>query len=133
MQMEHANIEDLIEKVEAVAKMCSVKKVFLEISKNSQENTCARVSILIKLQSWGLQLYEIRGCATCVLFCREKRMFYLHYISLSPNWQRIRFCLDEAFACADVSFRMILFRGSFYFILSTQHYITRNKISFLSK
>ena len=28
---------------------CSVKKVFLEISQNSQENTCARVSILIKL------------------------------------------------------------------------------------
>ena len=28
---------------------CSVKKVFLEISQNSQENTCARVSFLIKL------------------------------------------------------------------------------------
>ena len=28
----------------------SVKKVFLETSQNSQENTCARVSILIKLQ-----------------------------------------------------------------------------------
>ena len=55
MQMEHANIEDLIEKVEAVAKMRSVKKVFLEISKNSQKNTCARVSILIKLQAWGLR------------------------------------------------------------------------------
>ena len=27
---------------------CSVKKVFLEISHNSQENTCARVSYLIK-------------------------------------------------------------------------------------
>ena len=27
------------------------EKVFLEISQNSQENTCARVSILIKLQS----------------------------------------------------------------------------------
>ena len=26
-----------------------VKRVFLEISQNSQENTCARVSILIKL------------------------------------------------------------------------------------
>ena len=34
---------------------CSVKKVFLEISQNSQENTCARVSFLIKLQA--LQLY----------------------------------------------------------------------------
>ena len=28
------------------------KKVFLEISQISQENTCARVSFLIKLQSW---------------------------------------------------------------------------------
>ena len=34
---------------EAVAQRCSVKKVFLEISQNSQENTCARVSFLIKL------------------------------------------------------------------------------------
>ena len=33
---------------EAVAKRCSVKKVFLEISQNSQEKTCARVSFLIK-------------------------------------------------------------------------------------
>ena len=37
---------------EAVVQMCSVKKVFLEISKNSQENTCARVSFLIKLQAF---------------------------------------------------------------------------------
>ena len=31
------------------------KKVFLEISKNSLENTCARVTFLIKLQAedWG--------------------------------------------------------------------------------
>ena len=36
---------------------CSVKKVFLEISQNSQENTCARISFLIKLQVWGLKLY----------------------------------------------------------------------------
>ena len=42
---------------EAVAQMCSIKKVFLEISQNSQENTCARVSLLIKLQASGLQLY----------------------------------------------------------------------------
>ena len=40
-----------------VSQSCSVKKVFLEISQNSQENTCARVSFLIKLQTWGLQLY----------------------------------------------------------------------------
>ena len=34
---------------EAVAPRCSVKKVFLNISQNSQENTCARVSLLITL------------------------------------------------------------------------------------
>ena len=32
--------------IEAVVQRCSVKKVFLEISRNSQENTCARVSLL---------------------------------------------------------------------------------------
>ena len=33
------------------------KKVFLDISLNSLENTCARVSFLITFQAWGLQLY----------------------------------------------------------------------------
>ena len=35
---------------EAVVRRCSVKKVFIEISQKSQENTCSRVSFLIKLQ-----------------------------------------------------------------------------------
>ena len=48
-------LESLV--IEEIAQTCSVKKVFLEIRKNSQENTCARVSISIKLQAWGLQLY----------------------------------------------------------------------------
>ena len=39
--------------LEAVVRRCSVKKAFLEIFQNSQENTCARVSFLIKLQAWG--------------------------------------------------------------------------------
>ena len=42
---------------EAVARRCSAKKVFLEIQQNSQENTCAWVSFLIKLEASGLQLY----------------------------------------------------------------------------
>ena len=41
---------------EAAARRCSVKYVFLEISQNSQENTCARVSFLIKLKT-NKQLY----------------------------------------------------------------------------
>ena len=37
---------------EAVDQSSSVKKVFLEISQNSQKYICARVSYLIKLQAW---------------------------------------------------------------------------------
>ena len=47
--------------VEAVAQTCSVKKVFLEISQNPQENTCAKVSFLIKLQSLG----QVLSCEFC--------------------------------------------------------------------
>ena len=36
---------------EAVAGKCSVKKAFLEIWQNSQENTCGRVSFSIKSQA----------------------------------------------------------------------------------
>ena len=32
-----------MEMIEAVVQRCSIKKVFLEISQNSQENTSARV------------------------------------------------------------------------------------------
>ena len=40
------------------------KKVSFEISQNSQENTCARVSFLIKLQISGLQLYWKKDSGT---------------------------------------------------------------------
>ena len=33
------------------------KKVLLELSQNSDENTCARVSFSIKLQALGLQIH----------------------------------------------------------------------------
>ena len=42
---------------EAATRIALCKKVFLEISQNLQENTCARVSFLIQLQALGLQLY----------------------------------------------------------------------------
>ena len=47
-------IEWLLERrSEAAARGVLWKKVFLEISQNSLENTCARVSFLIKLQASG--------------------------------------------------------------------------------
>ena len=38
---------------EAATGYVLLKKVFLETQQNSQENTCARDSFLIKLQAWG--------------------------------------------------------------------------------
>ena len=43
----------------AVSRRCSVKKVFLEISQNSPENTCARLYFLIKLQVFSSEFCEI--------------------------------------------------------------------------
>ena len=37
--------------VETVVLRCSIKKLVLKILQNSQENTCTRVSFLIKLQA----------------------------------------------------------------------------------
>ena len=54
--------------IEAVAKTCSVKKVFLEISPNSQENTCARVSISIKLQVESSQNLQENTCARVLFY-----------------------------------------------------------------
>ena len=39
-----------------------MKKVFLEISQNSQENTCARASFLIKLQASSEFRDELHTC-----------------------------------------------------------------------
>ena len=54
---------------EALVQRCSVKKMFLEISQNSQENTCARVSFLIKLQTCNCikkeTLAQVFSCEFC--------------------------------------------------------------------
>ena len=50
---------------EAVVRRCSVKKVFLEMSQNSQKNTCARVSFLIKLQAPPATLLKKRLWHRC--------------------------------------------------------------------
>ena len=41
----------IVKEPEGVDQTCSVKQFFLEISQNSQENTCARASFLIKLHA----------------------------------------------------------------------------------
>ena len=55
---------------EAVVQRCSVKNVFYEISQNSQENTFAKVSFLMKLQTWPAtflkkRLAQVFSCEFC--------------------------------------------------------------------
>ena len=60
---------------EAVVRRCSLKKMFLEISQNSQENTCARVSFLNNLPQ------------ACNLFKKESlvQVFTCEFYEISKN------------------------------------------------
>ena len=58
---EHANIQrKFLKSIETVAKRCSIKKVFLEISQNSPENICARVSILLKQKRFWRRYFPVK-------------------------------------------------------------------------
>ena len=49
---------ETVKKLKAAARRCFLRKVALEISQNSQENTCAGIPFLKKLETGGLQLYQ---------------------------------------------------------------------------
>ena len=74
---------------EAVVQKCSVKKVFFEISQNSQENTCASVSFSIR-RPQPTTLWKKKLCHRCFLvnFVKFLRTPFLieHFWWLLPNW-----------------------------------------------
>ena len=86
------------------------KKVFLEISQNSQENTCARVSFLIKLQTSGLRpatllkketLAQLFSCEFCEIsnnnFLQSTSGRLLLYFWVLPNTESIFSVFCEKF------------------------------------
>ena len=78
-------------KAEVVTQRCSVKKVFLEISQSSQENTCARVSL---------------RCATLP----EKRLWHRCFLVGFEKFLRTPFLKEHLWATASVKVRFILFK-----------------------
>ena len=62
-----------------VTRRCSVKKVSLTISQNSQGNTCARVSFLIKLR--------VKTC----FFIKEKIVSQMPFSEFSEIFKNILF------------------------------------------
>ena len=67
---------------------CSVKKVFLEVSRNSQENTCSRVSFFIKLQAQACNLIKKETLAQ-VFFCEfckiSKNAFFTEHLRTTAS------------------------------------------------
>ena len=74
---------------EAIVQRCSVKKVFLEISQNSQENTCARVSFLIKLQPSGpkkdVEKFSLFRADTVKILVTIEKLLILHLVAFMPG------------------------------------------------
>ena len=83
----------------------SVKKVFLEISKNSQENTCARVSFLIKLQPETCNFIKKETLAqvfSCKFWEISKNTFFAEHLRATASahnyhdtWQNINMSAKE--------------------------------------
>ena len=64
---------------ESVVQRCSIKKVFLKISQNLQENTYARVSFLINLQVWGNFIKkEAQAQVLSCEFCKILKNAFFH-------------------------------------------------------
>ena len=72
-------------------------KLFLNISKNLQENTCARVSFLIKLLAWGLQPYLKR--IPSQVYSWEFREIFKITVSLNTSGGCFRRLLHRIILC----------------------------------
>ena len=70
---------------EAVAQICSVKNVFLEILQNSQESTCARVSVLIKFFKKEVFYSEFCEISKSTFFIERFRWLLLWFILVTSS------------------------------------------------
>ena len=83
---------------EAVVWRCSVEKVFLQISQNSQENTCARVSFLIKALAFTTLFIKKETLAqvfSCEFFEISKETFFHRTPQVAASDNVLTLCSDE--------------------------------------
>ena len=94
---------------EAVAQKCSVKKVFSEFSQNSQENTCASVSVfnkvaalrpatLLKNRLWHRCFHVNFAKSLRTTFLKEYSdgCFYTHFLDESLLLGHIKYLIEFA-------------------------------------
>ena len=80
---------------EAAIEAVLSEKVFLEISQNLQENTCARASFLIKLQA-SLKKETLALVLSCE-FCEiSKNTFFAEHIRVTASYLSSRFLMSIA-------------------------------------
>ena len=77
-----ATNNSILYETEAVIRNCSIRKVFIKISQNSQENTCARVTFLIKCIKKET-LAEVFSCEFCETF--KNTSFYRATLVAASN------------------------------------------------
>ena len=76
---------------------CSIKKVLLEITQNSQENTCAKVSFLIKFQASGSNfikkdtLAQVFSCEFCEI---SKNTFVTEHLRATAS-ENLFLCIGK--------------------------------------
>ena len=79
---------DEFRSTEAVVQMCSVKRLFLKISQNVQENTCARISFLINLQAPATLLKKETGARvfSCEFSKILKNIFFTEHLRTTEEY-----------------------------------------------
>ena len=86
--MDERRTDHIILMAEAVSKRCSFKKVFLEISLNSKENTGARVTFLTKLQVLDPSFFfnKVAGLRPAILLKETlAQVFPCEFCEISKN------------------------------------------------
>ena len=84
------------------------EKMFLEISQNSQENTCARVSFLKKLLAPAALLKKTLAQVFSYEFCEiSKNTFFTEHLRTTASE------LLSNFFSSELYFRYVLFKTSF--------------------
>ena len=109
---------------EAVVQRCSVKKV-LEILQNSQENTCARVSFLIKLQALRPDTFSYRTPLVAA-FLFSKRLNFLLVARCSLVLARCSLLFARCsllFACCSLLFARCSLLFARYFLLVACYFL----------
>ena len=112
----------ILEAPEVAARKSSMKKVFLKIPQNFQENICAEVSFTVKLQAGGPQLHEMQNLVQVLSseFCEIfKNIYFANVCEGLPLKSKI---------FTGVSFRKIL---GFYYKRNRQLFHYEGTSSFI--